>query len=390
MHRMRHAHEARGLALGQKVDVGRQSAHRREISTLHPRNPLIGLIPACSRMVSSRGTPMSAAFEIQSPLPGAAFGATVRLARPLSQEIPDGLAAVLAKANGLLLIQGLTEIADRPQLLVDISLKFGPEVEDYRHTLSRASSVHTTAPEIFLVSNMAPVNRAPPRRPDPPVTADGRLPVQYPHRKGWHTDQSYRRPPPDISLFYAVTPVARNRGQTLFADGTAAYAALPAHLKAKVDGLQGLHCQPGTARSREGALAGRTDIEQASTARSQPQPVVRTHPVTGKPALYLCEWGQMDWVDGPFVGMEPGPRGEGAALLDELMAHYTRPEFVYVHEWTVGDLIVWDNRCLVHAATWYDGDTEQRMMWRTTVRGNPGAIYEGEARSWMPREQVPA
>jgi alpha-ketoglutarate-dependent taurine dioxygenase len=245
-------------------------------------------------------------------------------------------------------------------------------------------------PEIFMVSNMAPVNRKPPRRPDPPLTAEGRLPVQYPHRKGWHTDQSYRRPPPDISLFYAVTPVARDRGQTLFADGTAAYAALPPPLKAKVDGLQGLHCQPGTARSREGALAGRTDIEQPPTARSQPQPVVRRHPVTGRPALYLCEWGQMDWVDGPLVGMEPGPRGAGAVLLDELMAHYTRPEFVYVHEWTVGDLIVWDNRCLVHAATWYDGDSEQRMMWRTTVRGNPGALYEGEKRSWMPREQVPA
>ena len=53
-----------------------------------------------------------------------------------------------------------------------------------------------------------------------------------------------------------------------------------------------------------------------------------------------------------------------------------------------GDLLVWDNRCLVHTATWYDGENEQRMMWRTTVRGNPGAIYEGEARSWVPKEQV--
>lgn len=333
---------------------------------------------------------MSVAFDVTKPLAGASFGATVRLAKPLSQGIPEGLPRVLADADGLMLIPGLQEIADKPELLVALSRAFGSEVEDYRYTLTQRSSVHTTVPEIFLVSNMAPVNRKPPRRPEPAVTADGKLPVQYPHRKGWHTDQSYRRPPPDISLFYAVTPVARDRGQTLFADGTAAYAALPAHLKAKVDGLQGLHCQPGTARSREGALAGRTDIEQAPTARSQPQPVVRIHPVTGRPALYVCEWGQMDWVDGPFIGMEPGPRGAGAVLLDELMAHYTQPDFVYAHEWTVGDLVVWDNRCLVHAATWYDGDTEQRMMWRTTVRGNPGSIYEGEARSWMPREQVPA
>ena len=333
---------------------------------------------------------MTAPIDVARPLPGAAFGATVRLSRPLNEAMPDGLPQALADAGGLLLLPGLDEITKDPRLLVTMSYLLGAEVEDYRTLLTRVSMAHETVPEIFMVTNMVPGSRPPPLRPEPPLTAGGKLPVQYPHRKGWHTDQSYRRPPPDISLFYAVTPVARERGQTLFADGTAAYAALPPALKARVDGLQGLHCRPGTARSREGALAGRTDIEQAPTARSQPQPVVRTHPVTGKPALYLCEWGQMDWVDGPFVGLQPGPRGEGAALLDELMAHYTRPEFVYVHEWTVGDLIVWDNRCLVHAATWYDGDTEQRMMWRTTVRGNPGAMYQGEARSWMPREQVPA
>jgi taurine dioxygenase len=330
---------------------------------------------------------MSVAFDVTRPLPGASFGATVRLGKPLSQEIPDGLPAVLAEANGLMLIPGLQEIARHPELLVALSRKFGTEVEDYRHTLTASTSVHVTVPEIFLVSNMAPVNRAPPRRPDPPLTSDGRLPVQYPHRRGWHTDQSYRRPPPDISLFYAVNPVARERGQTLFADGTAAYAALPPSLKAKVDSLDGLHCQPGTGRTREAVLAGRAAGQQPALARSQRQPVVRAHPVTGRRALYLCEWGQMDWVDGPFVGLEPGPHGEGAALLDELMAHYTRPEFVYVHEWTEGDLVVWDNRCLVHAATWYDGEREQRMMWRTTVRGNPGAIYDGEKRSWVRAEE---
>ena len=268
-----------------------------------------------------------------------------------------------------------------------MSYLLGPEVEDYRTLLTRTSMAHETVPEIFMVTNMVPNSRPPPLAPEPPLTADGKFPVQYPHRKGWHTDQSYRRPPPDISLFYAVNPVARERGQTLFADGTAAYEALPPSLKAKVDRLEGLHCQPSTDRTRDAVLAGRPAGEQAPQARSQRQPVVRTHPVTGRKALYLCEWGQMDWVDGPFVGLQPGPHGEGAALLDELMAHYTRPEFVYVHEWTEGDLVVWDNRCLVHAATWYDGEKEQRMMWRTTVRGNPGAIYEGEARSWVPRKE---
>lgn len=333
---------------------------------------------------------MSAPFETVSPLPGATFGATVRLAQPLTQGIPEGLPDALADADGLLLIAGLGEIATAPQLLVDLSRLFGPEVEDYRYTLTSTSSVHTEVPEILLVSNMAPVNRPPPKRPDPPLTADGRLPVQYPHRKGWHTDQSYRRPPPDISLFYAATPVARERGQTLFANGTLAYAALPADLKARVDGLEGLHAQPGIGRSREAIESGYTPAEQPPHARSQRQPVVRIHPVTGKPALYLCESGQMDWHEGPFIGLEPGPHGEGAVLLDALMTHLTRPEFVYVHEWTVGDLLVWDNRCLVHAATWFDAEKEERMMWRTTVRGNPGSIYDGEARSWVPKEEAAA
>ncbi len=329
---------------------------------------------------------MTAPIDVARPLPGAAFGATVRLSRPLSEAMPDGLPQALADAGGLLLLPGLGEITEDPQLLVKMSYLLGPEVEDYRTLLTRTSQAHETVPEIFMVTNMIPNYRQPPARPEPPLTADGKFPVQYPHRKGWHTDQSYRRPPPDISLFYAVTPVARDRGQTLFASGALAYDALPADLKARVETLQGLHCQPGTGRGRTDAEAGKTPPAILPHQRSQPQPVVRTHPVTGRKALYLCERSQMDWFDGPFVGVEPGPYGEGAKLLDALMTHYTRPEFIYVHEWTQGDVLVWDNRCLVHTATWYDAEKEQRMMWRTTVRGNPGALYAGEKRSWVPEE----
>ena len=329
---------------------------------------------------------MSVAFDVTKPLPGASFGATVRLTRPLSQGVPEGLPAVLAEANGLMLIPGLQEIADKPELLVALSRAFGPEVEDYRYTLTQRSSVHTTVPEIFMVSNMAPVNRKPPRRPDPPMTADGRLPVQYPHRKGWHTDQSYRRPPPDISLFFAVTPVPKGQGQTLFANGTLAYEALPPALKQQVDGLEGLHVRLNTGRSRDAVLRGETPRPLEPHERSQRQPIARIHPVTGKPALYLCESSQMDWVDGPLVGLAPGPHGAGAKLLDEIMAHLTRPEFVYVHDWEAGDVLVWDNRCLVHTATWFDADRHPRVMWRTTVHGNPGALYAGERKSWIPAE----
>jgi taurine dioxygenase len=317
--------------------------------------------------------------DISRPLPGAAFGATVRF----GNAIPDDLPHLLDEAGGLLLIPGQHEISERPQRLVELSRCFGSEVEDYRFTLANPSTVHRTVPQIFIVSNLPPVSKMPPKRPDPPLTADGKFPVQYPQRRGWHTDQSYRRPPPDVSLFYAVTPVAKDRGQTLFASGALAYAVLPPSLKARVDGLQGIHAQPGMGRSREAVVKGETPKPLKPHERPQRQAVVRIHPSTGKPALYLCEWGQMDWVDGPFVGMEPGPNGDGARLLDELMTHLTRPEFVYVHEWTQGDLLVWDNRCLVHAATWFDGANEQRVMWRTTVWGNPGVEYAGEKRSWV-------
>jgi len=336
---------------------------------------------------------MTAPFEITRPLPGACFGGIASLARSgdalavieAAEAFPRSLPEALAACDGLLLLKGMRAIADEPALLIRLSRLFGLEVEDYRLTLTQASSVHERVPEILLVSSVPPASRPPPRRPNPPLTAGGKLPTQYPHRRGWHTDQSYRRPPPDISLFFAVRPVPHGQGQTLFANGTAAYDALPAALKRQVDGLEGLHVRLNTGRSRDAVTAGETARPLEPHEKSQRQPVVRIHPVTGRPALYLCEGSQMDWLDGPLVGMEPGPHGNGARLLDELMAHLTRSEFVYAHEWDPGDLLVWDNRCLVHTATWFDAEKLERVMWRTTVHGNPGAIYAGEAKSWLPR-----
>ena len=86
----------------------------------------------------------------------------------------------LADSSGLLLLQGMDAIADEPTLLVRLSRIFGPEVEDYRQTLTAQNMVHETVPEIFVVANIPPTNRAPPRRPDPPLTAEGKLPVQFP------------------------------------------------------------------------------------------------------------------------------------------------------------------------------------------------------------------
>jgi taurine dioxygenase len=342
---------------------------------------------------------MTSVFDITRPLSGARFGGIVRLAGAdgrgdartviaAAEASPQAPSEALTQCDGLLLLTGMQAVADEPALLVRLSRLFGPEVEDYRQTLTRSNMVHESVPEIFVVSNIPSVGRAPPPLPEPPLTADGELPTRYPHRKGWHTDQSYRRPPPDISLFFAVDPVPQGQGQTLFANGTAAYDALPPALKQRVEGLEGLHVQPGAGRSRDAVTAGETPRPLAPHEYSQRQPVVRVHPVTGRRALYLCESGQMDWVEGPFVGLERGPYGNGARLLDELMSHLTRPEFIYVHEWNPGDLVVWDNRCLVHAATWFDAANLERLMWRTTVHGNPGAAYAGEQKSWIPRAEA--
>lgn len=330
-------------------------------------------------------------FEVQ-PLPGATFGGLVRLREVADAQAavaaleaePEALPRALYASQGLLLLPGLLEISDDPELLLRLSRLFGPEVEDYRNTLAAQNMVHDQVSEIFIVSNMPPVNRQPPARPEPPLTEDGQLPTQFPHRRGWHTDQSYRRPPPDISLFYAVLPAPKDQAQTLYANGIAAYEALPADLKERVNGLEGIHAQPGTGRSEPAVRAGESPAQLLAHQQPQRQPVVRVHPVTGQRALYLCEAGQMDWIQGPFVGMEPGPNGAGAKFLYELMTHYTQPQFTYTHDWTQGDLIIYDNRTSVHAATWFDAEQHQRLMWRTTVYGNPGEAYAGEAKSWIP------
>lgn len=317
--------------------------------------------------------------RIVEPKPHA--GGPLAAALACAPELPD----LLHEADGLLLLRGLVEIVGKPGALVDLSRHFGERVEDYREALLPLNMVHPEVPEILIVSNAAPVNRQPPPPPEPALTASGDLPTQFPHRHGWHTDQSYRRPPPDISLFYAVKPAPKGQAQTLYANGTAAYAALPAEKQREIDDLHGIHCALNCERSEQEIRAGHTPRALAAREQPQRQPVARRHPISGKRALYLCESRQMDWYEGPFAGFESGPHGTGAKLLYELMAHYTGDRFVYMHEWEPGDLIIYDNRSTVHSATWFDAQKYERCMWRTTVWGNPGPEYDGEAMSWLER-----
>ena len=345
--------------------------------------------------VSAGGGP-DRLFELHS-LPGAGFGAVMRFpaqagardAVAALEAAPEALGTEICARGGLLLIPGMQEISDEPELLLRLSKLLGPEVEDYRRSYSFEDrkwlfNYHATVPEIIQVTNMPPIRTQPSPRPDPPLTEDGLLPVQHPHRTGWHTDQSFRRPPPDYSLFYARQPVPQGQGQTLFADATSAHAELPEAMKVRLEELEGVHVLPGTGRSDKAVCAGEEPRPLAAHQRSQLQPLVRSHPVTGKKSLYLCDGGQMDFVSGPIAGMQPGPDGDGAALLYELIHHLTQRRFTYVHEWTAGDLIIYDNRNLLHSGTWYDADAHIRIMWRTTVRGNPDPAYAGERYSWVP------
>ena len=322
-------------------------------------------------------------------LPGATFGGLLTVSTNsaemvlASEAMPEALPNLLDKHHGLLLIKCMDGLADEPELLLRLSRIFGAEVESYQETRMARQNVHPEIPEIFMVSNIPPSDRAPPSQPDPPHNEDGSLPTRFPHRRGWHTDQSYRRPPPDISLFFCVVAAPKGQAQTLYANGIAAYEGLSSKMKMRVASLVGIHAKPGVGRGEVAVRAGETPMELGPGDLPQQQPVLRCHPKTGAKSLYLCEAGQMDWIDGPFVDMEPGPYGDGAKLLYELMCHYTKPEYVYVHDWDPGDLVIYDNRSLIHTATWFDAEKHQRLMWRTTISGNPGLEYAGEAKSWV-------
>jgi len=296
----------------------------------------------------------------------------------------DTILARFYAARGLMLVKGLQAIAGQPVALVELSRWFGPEVEDYHQTLTSPRFFHDSVNEILILSNAAPCNHPPPPKP---AAADGeRLPTRFPEQVNWHTDQSYRRPPPDVTLLLAVELPPRDQGQTLFADCTAAFAALDPQLQRRLEQLQGIHAPSWIGRSRAAVENGEQPLELLPHQLPQRQPLVRRHPVTGARSLYICEEKQMDYIDGPIAGLETGPEGEGAALLRELLTHVTRDEFVYVHEWEPGDLLIADNRNLLHCATWYDAAEYTRLMWRTTVMGNPGSEYAGEAKTWIPRD----
>jgi alpha-ketoglutarate-dependent 2,4-dichlorophenoxyacetate dioxygenase len=171
----------------------------------------------------------------------------------------------------------------------------------------------------------------------------------------WHSDSSFRPIPAKYSLLSArvVNPVG---GNTEFADMRAAYDALDAATKAEIEDLI---CEHSLMYSR-GSL-GMLDYSDEERAMFRPvrQRLVRTHPVTGRKSLYLSSHA------GTILGL---PTPEARVLLRDLTEHATQPRFVYVHKWRLWDLVMWDNRQMMHRARRYD-ERQPRDMRRTTVAG---------------------
>ena len=205
---------------------------------------------------------------------------------------------------------------------------------------------HPEYPELLMVTN----------EPKPDGSPSD---TKYTGRQ-WHSDMSFTTAPSLGSLLkcYAVPEVG---GDTLFASMYAAYDALSAGMKKMIADLHGIHLS-GTrklANSTTGILRAE---EQKRINPPVAQPVVRTHPETGRKALYIGEKVKR------FDGMT---EEESAPLVDYLVRHATRPEFVYRHQWRKHDILAWDNRCVMHQALGDFDETQLRHMERTTVLGTP-------------------
>lgn len=185
-------------------------------------------------------------------------------------------------------------------------------------------------------------------------SADSRQRMYKAGNRLWHTDSSFKYRPGLCSLLYSRT-VAPVGGHTEFADQRAAYDALPDSTKRKLEGLVAEH-SIATSRRKTG-FANFTD-DESKRLPPVPQLVVRTIPENGRKSLYLASHA------GRIIGM---PEAEGRALIEELIAHVTQRQFVYMHRWRAKDLVMWDNRCTMHRGTDYDDLRFVRDMRRTTV-----------------------
>jgi taurine dioxygenase len=176
----------------------------------------------------------------------------------------------------------------------------------------------------------------------------------------WHTDSSFRPVPSNGSILHGIE-VPEQGGDTLFANMYAVWDALPAARQRAIEGLRVLHSHDAVL-SRSRALSERADKGEYEDLPAVQHPLVRRHPITGRRSLFLSPH--------TMSGIVGWPDHEAVALLEELTAFATREDFVYRHRWQRDDVLMWDNRCTMHAVMPYDAEHARRIMHRTTIVGD--------------------
>jgi taurine dioxygenase len=205
-------------------------------------------------------------------------------------------------------------------------------------------------PEVMVLSNMTTAGK-------PIGLADA--------GQGWHTDMSYSSETALANVLYAVkVPVRAGRplGDTQFRDMRAAYEDLPADVKTRLAGRTATHDFAkfwDMMRARPGSRRAALTPEQRAKKPPVSQPIFRTHPISGRIVLY-CNPGYATHIDGM-------PEAESAALLEFLFEHQEQAKYFYAHQWTEGDVLMWDNIGTVHNAVADYGPDEPRYMRRVQV-----------------------
>ncbi|PON19473.1 TauD/TfdA family dioxygenase [Candidatus Entotheonella serta] len=260
------------------------------------------------------------------------------LAQPLANDCFTAIEAIFNERSVLCLRnQRLTE----PQF-IDFARRFG--------AIEQIFLTHYAHPqylEILLVSNIKENGQ------DIGHADAGRV---------WHSDMSYTQRPPRATMLYALEVPMEDGvalGSTQFASAAAAYDSLPEAMKTRLDGLRAVHQVAGR-RKRTGT--GQQDNHLREQQPSVIHPVVRTHPFTGRKCLYVNK-GECQAIEGVETD-------EALALVDDLADRIVAPPFRYVHQWRVGDLLMWDNCSVQHLATFdYEWPKHRRLMHRITVGG---------------------
>jgi taurine dioxygenase len=177
--------------------------------------------------------------------------------------------------------------------------------------------------------------------------------------EGYHTDHSNAAEPPKATVLHAVKLPDRG-GDTQFVNMRRAYDDLPDAMKQRIDGLRAIHVYQS--RFSERKLMALSEVNRARVPDAVPHPLVRTHPESGRKAIYLNPIR--------IEGIEGMEENEALGLLDRLLSHATQPQYEYRHRWQAGDMVMWDNRCLLHKANGDYDMTQVRYLYRIMLKGD--------------------